>query len=279
MRITSFGVANEVSQFAIAYYRDGGDDALRPPLYVLRYDKDMHHWYHREFKEGEVQAPFTAGLDPGQKPLMMDCMGSAFISSTAGFLLVSTHFSPSAECTMVLRPDLKLRAAFSGWKVAALDSKIVFERSEIHFSATHPLRLALLDLVTGHESDLFPPVDDRLRKQFQQRLGALRNDDWCREHDASCNPQDMSTELGKIAVNADAQVVAIEVTFSSEGFGPDAESQLGDEKCFYVFKLTPTLTCREYRESDLKRMFGDTAPDTLVRPESLQRIFAPDNKE
>jgi hypothetical protein len=51
----------------------------------------------------------------------------------------------------------------------------------------------------------------------------------------------MSTDLDKIAVNADAEAVAIEVTFSSKGFGPTAQSQLGNEKCFYAFKLTPRL--------------------------------------
>ena len=274
MTITTFGVVNEASQFAIAYYRDSGTDALMPPLYVLRYDKGTQQWYRREFKEGEVKVPFTAGLSAGEKAPTVDCFGSASISAVAGWLLVGIHQSPSAECTMVLGPDLRLLSAFSGWKVAELGSKIVFERSEIHFQATHPLRLAVLDLATGRESDLFPPADDRLRKQFQQRLAALRNDDWCREHDASCDPQQMSMELGKIAVNAHAQAAAFEVTFSAEGFGPAAEAQLGNEKCFYVFKLAPKLQYREFRETDLQRLFGAANPDTLVQPQSLQRIMA-----
>lgn len=139
MTITSFGVANEPSQFAIAYYRDGGSAALTPPLYVLRYDKGAHRWQRRAFNEGDVKATFKAGLAPGEKPTMMECLGSAEISTAGGFLLVSTHLSPSAECTMVLRPDLRLALAFGGWQVAALGSKIVFERSEVHFTSTSPL--------------------------------------------------------------------------------------------------------------------------------------------
>jgi hypothetical protein len=77
----------------------------------------------------------------------------------------------------VLGSDLRLVSAFSGWKVAALGSEIVAERSEIHFAPTHPLRLAVFDLATGRERNLFPPVNDRFQKQFQQRLAALRNDD------------------------------------------------------------------------------------------------------
>ena len=278
MTITSFGVVNEPSQFAIAYYRDSGTDALTPPLYVLRYDKGAQQWYRREINHGEVKAPFTTGLAPTQNPPMLDCFGSASVSAVAESLLVSTHVSPSAECTMVLGSDLRLVAAFSGWKVAALGSEIVVERSEVHFSPTHPLRLAVLDVATGHERDLFPPVNDGFRKQFQQRLAALRNDKWCREKNASCDPQQMSTELNKIAVNADAKAVAIEVTFSSEGFGPGAESQIGNEKCFYVFKLTHGLKYREFRESDLQRMFGVATPETLVQPHVLQRVFTASNE-
>ena len=278
MTLTSFAVLNEPSQFATAYYRYSGTDALTPPLYVLRYDKDTQQWYRREFKDGEVKASFTAGLTPIQKPVTLDCLGSASISAAPDLLLVSTHLSPSAECTMVLGPDLRLVSAFSGWKVAALGSEIVVERSEVHFRATHPLRLALLHLSTGSERDLFPPVNDRLREQFQQRLAALRNDDWCREHNASCDPQQMSTDLDKIAVNADAKAVAIEVTFSSEGFGPTAQSQLGNEKCFYVYKLTPRLQYREFRESDLLRLFGVATPETLLQSQVLQRVFTANNK-
>ena len=278
MTITSFGVVNEPSQFAMAYYRDSGTDALTPPLYVLRYDKGTRQWYRRKFNEGEMKASFTVGSPPDQKALMVDCLGSASMSAVAGLLLLSTHLSPSAECTMVLGPDLRLVFAFSGWKVAALGSELVVERSEIHFAATHPLRLALLHLATGRQRDLFPPVNDRLREQFQQRLAALRNDDWCREQNASCDPEQMSTDLDNIAVSADGEAVAIEVTFSSNGFGPTAQSQLGNEKCFYVFKLTPGLTYREFRDTDLLRMFGVATPENLVQPQVLQRVFTANNE-
>src|SRR5205085_5617623 len=56
--ITSFGVVNDASQFVIAYYEDTGTDLLRPPLHVLRYDRTARGWYQRDFREGEVKAPF-----------------------------------------------------------------------------------------------------------------------------------------------------------------------------------------------------------------------------
>lgn len=271
--ITSFGVVNDASQFVIAYYEDTGTDALRPPLHVLRYDRTARRWHHRDFREGEAKAPFSPSFQPSQSR-NIDCLGSASVRAVAGRLLVSTHISPSAECTMILRSDLTLVSAFSGWDVAAIGSLILVERSEIHFAATHPLRLATIDLATGIERDIFPPADDRFRKQFRQRLGAVADDSWCREHNASCDPQQMSTDLGKVAVNAEANAVAFEVTFDSEGFGPKAESEIGSERCFYVFELAPALRYREFSEPDIPLMFKPPTPERLVQTESLQQIFA-----
>jgi hypothetical protein len=46
----------------------------------------------------------------------------------------------------------------------------------------------------------------------------------------------------------------------------------------YVFKLTPRLKYRELRESDVQRLFGIATPDTLVRLQVLQGIFAASNE-
>jgi len=175
---------------------------------------------------------------------------------------------------MILRSDLTLVSAFSGWEVAAIGSLILVERSEIHFAATHPLRLVTIDLTRGIERDIFPPADDRFRKQFRQRLGAAADDAWCREHNGSCDPQQMSTDLGKVAVNVEAKAVAFEVTFDSQGFGPRAESEIGSERCFYVFELAPTLRYRQFSEPDMQLMFEPATPERLVQSESLRRIFA-----
>ena len=271
--INSFGVVNDASQFVIAYYEDTGTDVLRPLLHVLRYDRTARRWHHRDFREGEVKAPFSPFFQPSQSS-DIDCLGSASLRTVAGRLLVSTHISPSAECTMILRSDLTLVSAFSGWDVAAIGSLILVERSEIHFAATHPLRLAAIDLATGRERDVFPPADDRFRQQFRQRLRAVADGAWCREHNASCDPEQMSIELGDVAVNVEAKAVAFEVTFDSEGFGPRAESEIGSERCFYVFELAPALRYRQFNERDMPLIFEPPTPEGLVQTESLQQIFA-----
>jgi hypothetical protein len=263
---------NIASQFAIAYYEDNGTDALKPPLHVLRYDKAVQHWYHHDFHEGELKAAFTPGLQPGARPNMIDCFGSASVKAVADMLLVGTHLTPSAECTIILRSDLTVVSAFSGWEVAAIGPVILVERSEIHFAATHPLRLATVDLATGIERDIFPPADDLLRKQFGERLAKVTDKVWCREHNASCDPQEISTELGQVAVNVQAKAVAFEATFESEGFGPKADSEVGGEKYFYVFELAP-LRYREFDEFDMQPKFGAATAGRLVQSETLRHIF------
>jgi len=271
--ITSFDTANDASQFVIAYFEDTGTDSLQSPLHVLRYDRAARRWYHRDFRQGETKAPFSAGLQPSQS-FNSDCLGSASIRAVADRVLVSTHISPSAECTMILGSNLTLVSAFSGWEVAAIDSLILVERSEIHFAATHPLRLATIDLATGIEHEIFPLADDQFGIQFRQRLGAIADHTWCREHNASCDPQQVSMDLGKVAVNVEARAVAFEVTFDSQGFGPRAEREIGSEKCFYLFELAPTLRYRQFSEPDMQLMFEPPTPERLVQTENLQRIFA-----
>jgi hypothetical protein len=270
--INSFGIVNSASQFAIAYYEDSGTDALKPPLHVLRYDKAVQRWYHRDFREGELKAVFTAGW-PGARPNKIDCFGSASVRAVADLLLVGTHLTPSAECTMILRSDLTVVSVFSGWEVAAIGSVILVERSEIHFAATHPLRLAIVDLATGIERDIFPPPDDPVRQQFSERLAKVADKAWCRENNASCDPQAISIELGKVATNVQAKAVAFEVTFDSEGFGPRADSEIGGEKYFYVFELAP-LRYLEFDEFDMQPTFGAATPERLVQSENLRNIFA-----
>jgi hypothetical protein len=112
-----------------------------------------------------------------------------------------------------------------------------------------------------------------MRNDFRRRLAAVADYGWCREHNASCDPQQMSTNLGKVAVNVPAKAVAFEVTFESEAFGPKADSEIGSEKYFYVFELNP-LRYREFDEFDMQPTFGAATPERLVQNENLQRIFA-----
>ncbi len=276
MTITSFSFVDNPAQFAIAYYRDTGTDALKPPLYLLRYDKHLDRWYATQHSEDNpIKAAHTAAVQgSGAASMEVECFGSVGLRAIPGYLLLSTHLSPSAECTAVLTPDLQVAAAVSGWPVATLPSTVIFERSEMHFAPTHPLRIAALGLATGRETEIYPPADDPLREDFQKRLGAVADLDWCREHDSHCDPKRMTTELGDVAVNEKQAAIAFDVMFDSEGFGPRADAEIGGEKYFYVFKLAPKLQYREFDEFDMKPMFGEVSAKVLVRPDVLRRVFS-----
>lgn len=275
MRITSFGVINEPSQFAIAFYRDNGNNELKPPLYLLRYDKSAQRWIHNQLSG--VQAMFTTGLMPAGKPLPADCLGSASIRSVPGFVLVNTHLTPSASCLMIFTPELKMLKALSGWLVTMVNSTLILQRSEIHVAPTHPLRLAAYDVKRDREFDLYPPPHDPFRAGFEKRLTVAADWDWCREHNAPCDPAQMSVNLGGLRVNAAASAFAIEIQYTSEAFGPEADADIGVETYFYVFKLAPKLDYRAFDEFDMKPKFGEATPDVLVRPDVLRRLF-PANK-
>lgn len=208
----------------------------------------------------------------------MDCLGSATIRSIRGFLLVNTHLTPSASCLLILTPELHLTKALSGWNIAMIGSTLVYERSEIHFAPTHPLRITAYDLETGRELDIFPPAQDPLRTDFQRRLSVAADSDWCREHNSHCDPKQMSVNLaGNPATNAKGSALAFAVHFESEGFGPEADADIGAETYYYVFKLAPKLDYRAFDEFDMKPNFGEATPDVLVRPDVLRRLF-PANK-
>jgi hypothetical protein len=275
MTINSFGVINEPSQFAIAFYRDNGNDELKPPLYLLRYDKSAQRWIHKELSG--VQAMFTTGLAPDGKPLSAECLGSASIESIPGFVLVNTHLTPSASCLMVLTPKLHLTKTLSGWNIATIGSTLIYERSERHFAPTHPLRIAAYDLKTSREFDIFPPARDALREDFQRRLAAAISDGSCQGENTTCNAANFGSDLDDRKVSDDQTAIAFKVNFSSNGYGPEADADIGGETYFYVFKLAPKLDYRAFDEFDMKPKFGEATADVLVRSDVLRRIF-PANK-
>ena len=218
---------------------------------------------------------FTTGLAPDGKPLSAECLGSASIESIPGFVLVNTHLTPSASCLMVLTPELKVLKTFSGWMVTVVHSTLILQRSEIHFAPTHPLRLVAYDVQRDREFDIYPRPYDPLRADFEKRLGVAADWDWCREHNAPCDPTQMSVNLGASQVNAAAAAFAVEIQYTSEAFGPEADADIGAETYFYVFKLAPKLDSRAFDEFDMKPRFGEATPDVLVRPDVLRRIFSP----
>src|SRR5258705_5119812 len=85
------------------------------------------------------------------------CRSGLAIDRSPGGFVVRAHINPSAECTIVLAPDLTVRAVLAGWPVVTLaDGRIVYQRNQVHFAAVHPMALALFDPRRPAELALYP---------------------------------------------------------------------------------------------------------------------------
>src|SRR5258708_25059788 len=116
--------------------------------------------------------------------------GLAMERFPAGFL-VRSHLNPSAECTVVLAPDLSVRAVLAGWPVATLaDGRLVYQRNQVHFASVHPVALALLDARRPGEIALYPPPPLRgVRRAHVDRLRGVYTAAWCNARNHPFHPE------------------------------------------------------------------------------------------
>lgn len=270
--ITSYAVLDDSSYFGIAYYvvdpRD--PEALEPPLRILLLNKRSGMWAHREFHSIQTR---MGGFDS-------DCLGSVMsLRHSAKWLLLVTNLTPSAECTAVLTIHLKLVHTLYGWPEAQSDSgAIIFQRSEIHFAATHPLELALYKPASGTETSLLPRNDDKIWKDLVEDIGVTADQDWCRENNASCDPQKMSGSLESIAVNDDTHAAALRVLYDASGYGPKTEDFVGDAVVIYIFDFAHGQPRhREFRQDILQQKIGVVDLNKLIEPAGLRLLFSERN--
>ena len=125
------------------------------------------------------------------------CRSGLAIERFPGGFLVRSHLNPSAECTVVLGPDLVVRAVLAGWPVATLaDGRLVYQRNQVHFASFHPVALALLDARGPKETALYPPRPLReIRRAHVDRLRGLYTTAWCNTHNHPCDPERFDEQL------------------------------------------------------------------------------------
>jgi len=271
-RITSFAVLDSATHFVIAYYIDDGSGLLSPPLLVGRYNKKEQGWKTTALRN--VGAPFL-GTE-------VNCLGSVTaIRQMPGFIFIDTHLNPSAGCLVVFSDDLAVRKALSGWYLAAFRSGLlVFHRSQIHFAPTHPMEIAVYNLQSDAQTQIYPPLQDPIRAEYVERLRSLMpGEDWCREHNTSCDPRQFSNEIwGAVAVNEEAGAMAFVARFDPGGLVPkEVQERTPDltQDVAYVFLFSPhAVRHRQFRFSEIRERFGAAAQDDLVKPAVLDRLFA-----
>ncbi|HEX6739285.1 MAG TPA: hypothetical protein VF310_13485, partial [Vicinamibacteria bacterium] len=173
--ITSYAVATMEPGALVAYYLPEASGALAPPLRLALRDAATGRWSERE-------------VDPGT------CLGSAVAIRAAGErFLVETHLTPSASCTLVIAPDLKLVDTVPGAALAPLpNGSFLYRRSQVHFAATSGLEIALHDAGTRRSWRVYPtgpPGPVRGNAQASAKaLYAELGPGWCAAHNHPCDP-------------------------------------------------------------------------------------------
>jgi hypothetical protein len=272
--ITSYSALDTEDVFAIAYYLQGHSPGLEEPLFVDRYDRKARQWRSATFSREQRGAGGS------------DCFGSLLdFSAAADSFLLTTHLSPSAECTLVLSTDLALRASLYGWPVATLaDGSVVYHRSEIHFAPAHPAEIAIYNRKTGRSYTIYPSKPYQAVRQAEiAKLKAFfdAHEDWCNQHNHPCDPEWFDNALdGPVVVNHQTDSLAFVIDYGSDAGDPGAPPvTVGHRKVVYVYRYVSNEFGFQYREmlqSDATARFG-VAPAPLAKllePASLQQLFA-----
>ncbi len=271
-RITSFAVLDDETNFLIAYYIDDGSGLLSPPLYMARFVKKDQSWKINALRK--VEASF--------KTFQVPCLGSAMrIVPTKRFFFVQTHLNPSAGCLVILSENLAVKKALWGSYLAVFRSGLlVFNRSQIHFAPTHPMEIAVYDLQRDVESNLYPPSADSFRAAYIEKLRAAKpSEDWCREHNSHCDPQQFESNLfSAVVINEEMQALAFVARFTPVGLISREEAELPSEwvqTVAYVFRFHQgVIRHREFRSTEMKERFGADSLDDLLKPAILKQLFA-----
>jgi hypothetical protein len=267
--ITSGAELNDAAQFVIAYYvKDPSSESLNPPIFVDRYDRGSGKWQSARLAEA------TADWE-GQT---VDCLGSILrILSFANSLILETHITPSAGCALLLTRDLKMSGSACGWTLGRFqDGTIVYQRSEVHFAAAHPVEIALYNPRTKRDLLIFPrkPFQDVRRKLIAELDEFSKShQDYCRERDDPCDPEFFDSRIVGSLVTDDRQMaLAFEISYEQIPGKPS-----GPAHVVYVYRHIDDEARMEYREmlmDEVSARYGATSVEELVVPAMLDKIFA-----
>lgn len=154
------------------------------------------------------------------------CRSGLAIDRFPGGFLLRSHINPSAECTVVLGPDLVVRAVLAGWPVATLaDGRLVYQRNQVHFASFHPVALALLDARGPKETALYPPRPLReIRRAHVDRLRGVYTAAWCNAHNHPCDPERFDEQLSdRVVADAGGDALAFVTAWDETVGWSDAE--------------------------------------------------------
>jgi hypothetical protein len=143
-----------------------------------------------------------------------------------GGFLARAHINPSAECTVVLGPDLAVRGVLAGWPVATLaDGRIVHQRNQLHFASFHPVALALFDPRRGTDLTLYPRKPyGAARAAHVARMRSVYSPAWCNAHNHPCDPDTFDEHVNSLVVtDARGDALAFVMAWDNTTGWSDAE--------------------------------------------------------
>jgi hypothetical protein len=219
------GAVSEAGDSIVLAWYHVADGMLQPPLHVLRYRRARRQLDRAAISEGN-------GLDPR-------CVGSVVsVTVRSGLVYVGAHLNPSAGCTLVISPELRLKRALWGWLLGTIgNAYTIVHESQVHFAPLHPARIAVYDVHRNRVTTVYPPKSDRLRQEYARALRANLDLDWCRNHNSPCDPDEFeSVVIGEAIVNETAVEFSFEIEFRPTGFGDKAERNVPPRRVLYVFR-------------------------------------------
>jgi hypothetical protein len=166
---------------------------------------------------------------PRSAPDGLDARTCARIDSLdrrAGALVATAHVNPSASCTLVFGPDLRLRAVLPGWPVATLpDGRLVYHGNQVHFASVHPLALRLFDPSRVIDAPLHPRKPYRvIRLGHIARMRQVYTPAWCAARNHPCDPEVFDERLtGDVRFDSRGDAIAFVVSFDNTAGWSDAD--------------------------------------------------------
>lgn len=154
------------------------------------------------------------------------CRSGLAIDRFPGGFLVRAHINPSAECTIVLGPDLAVRGVLAGWpRVTLADGRIVYQRNQIHFASFHPVALSLFDPRRGTDLTLYPRKPYRAaRAAHVGRMRAVLSPTWCSAHNHPCDPELFDEHVnGDVVADARGDTLAFVMAWDNTAGWRDTE--------------------------------------------------------
>lgn len=264
-KITGFSTLNDTSQYLIAYYVvSDKSESLNGPLWVRLYEKRTRRW-----SIASLRPTVHLGLS-----LDANCLGSVLSAQRFGDLFaLETHINPSAGCTILLTPQLRVKRILYGWVEGAISDRwLLIRRSQIHFAVTHPLQLDLYDLRSDQTEQIFPFDPDPIREAYKKDLKENLSADECRVLNSACNPEEFEAEYSVGPVFNDAtRSFAFEARFQSSGFGKKAEQLVGERKVAYIFHRNGSKW--EHRAEKKEKV--SMSPAEAVSPAGIRILFGP----